>query len=153
MRALFAVLAVALVLAACSDTPTDPTAAASGLELASETLYCPAQFTPVAGKGTPEDNNGDGTICELLIIHPDEQSKVLVYVDNNVPVQLGVCPEGFEVVKAVAPKPGEPTVDRNGDGFACQASRPNGNVVVIDNRFDVEKTVEKPPAEPTETTK
>ena len=38
-------------------------------------------------------------------------------------------------------------LDRNGDAALCQATRPNGNVVIIGNRFKVENGGETP-AEP-----
>jgi hypothetical protein len=138
VRALFAMLAVAMVVAACSDVPTNPSATPTDLNLASETQYCPPPFTALAAKGHEADNNLDGVVCRLEIVH-DDNTIHTTYVDNNVPVQLGSCPNGFDLAAVKATKPGEPTVDGNGDGWACQATRPNGNVVVIDNRFEVEK--------------
>ena len=149
MRALFVALAVALVLAACSDVPTNPSAAPTDLNLASDTQYCPAPFTAQVTKLDPPheaDHNLDGLVCKLEILD-EKETIVLTFVDNNVPVQLGYCPNGFDLAGVKAPKEGEQTVDRNGDGFACQATRPNGTVVVIDNRFEVEKGTEQPPAE------
>jgi hypothetical protein len=149
MRDLFALVAAAVVLAACSETPTDPTVAPADLDLANETLYCPVPFTAVVTKLEPPheaDHNLDGTVCELLIVTEGGDAKMFSYVDNNVPVQLGYCPEGFDLIfyKQIA---GEPNIDRNGDIRVCTATRPNGNVVVIDNRFEVEKGGTEPPKE------
>ena len=138
MRSLFAMLAVVLVVAACSDAPTNPSAAPTDLSLARDTQYCPAPFTTLVAKNHEADNNLDGVVCSLEILF-DDNTTHLTFVDNNVPVQLGYCPNGFDLVAVKAPKEGEQTVDRNGDGFACQATRPNGTVVVIDNRFEFEK--------------
>jgi hypothetical protein len=140
MRALLAALAVALVVAACSDVPTNSTAAPTDLTLANE-LYCPGPFTMVGAKNDPAaDNNADGFVCELVILAEDKVTLVATYVDNNVPHDIGACPKGFtpRVVKQ-----GE-GADRNADGWECIATRPNGNVVIIDNRFDVEKGGEVP---------
>lgn len=137
MRALFAMLAVVLVVAGCSDAPTDPSAVPADLSLASDTQYCPQPFTTLLAKGHEADNNLDGVICALEILN-DDTTIHITYVDNNVPVQLGYCPTGFDLLSYAPPKDGT-SVDHNGDHFACQATRPNGNVVVIDNRFEVEK--------------
>jgi hypothetical protein len=143
MRALFVALAVALVLAACSDVPTNPSAAPADLALANQ-LYCPGPFTMVgASKDPAADNNADGFICELVILAEDKETVVATYVDNNVPHDIGACPKGFTPTPV---KQGE-GADHNEDGWECRATRPNGNVVIIDNRFDVEKS-EAPPAEP-----
>jgi hypothetical protein len=148
MRALLGVIAVACVLVACSDPPTDPVAVGSGPSYVLEG-FCPAPFTQssiIIGSGAgAADNNGDGVACYLDVMDPQDETAVhRTWVDNNVPIQLGVCPGNFELVSA---KQGE-GADRNADGFACQATRPNGNVVVVDNRFDVEKGGgELPPAE------
>jgi hypothetical protein len=99
MRALFAVLATALVLAACSDTPTDPTAARTDLSLSNVTLYCPGPFTMISATKDPAVNhNGDEFICEMLILAEDNVTIVATYVDNNVPVDQGACPERFDVL-------------------------------------------------------
>ena len=135
MRALFAVLAVAVVAAACSDGPTSPTASRPNPEM-SGLLYCPGPFTMISvGKDAPMDHNADGFICELIIREEEKETLIASYVDNNVPMDLGACPEGFEVILV---KTGE-GADRNEDGWECRATRPNGNVVLIDNRFDVGK--------------
>ncbi|HEY9506355.1 MAG TPA: hypothetical protein VIQ27_10310 [Gemmatimonadales bacterium] len=149
MRALFAVLAVALVLAACSDVPTNPSALPTDLTLANQ-LYCPGPFTLVGSKGHEEvDNNGDFQVCQLEILLDDKVTVATTFVDNNVPHDVGACPKGFtpRSVRVV----GE-GADHNADGWECVATRPNGNVVVIDNRFDVEDGGIKP-EEPKEETK
>ena len=148
MRALLAALAGALVLAACSDVPTNPTAVSTDLALANQ-LYCPGPFTLVGSKGHEEvDNNGDFQICQLDILLDDKVTVATTFVDNNVPHDIGACPKGFapRVVKV-----GEGS-DNNADGWECSATRPNGNVVVIDNRFDIEDggvKPEEPPKDPT----
>ncbi len=87
MRALFAVLSVAAVLAACSDTPTDPTAARTDLNV-SNLLYCPGPFTMIsAGKDVTMDHNADGFICELIIREEEKETLIASYVDNNVPIE------------------------------------------------------------------
>ena len=103
MRALLAVLAAASLVAACSEIPTDPTAASTDLTLAKQ-LYCPGPFTMVgAKKDTAIDNKA--------------------------------CPTGFDIFPT---KIGEGD-DRNEDGWYCLATKQNGVVITIDNRFDVEK--------------
>jgi hypothetical protein len=137
MRVLFAVLAAALVLAACSDTPTDPTGTRRDFGLSNVTLYCPGPFTMIPATKDPTVNhNGDEFICEMLILADDNVTVVATYVDNNVPVDQGACPEGFDVLST---KFGSVETDRNGDGWICRALRPNKNEVLIDNRFEVEK--------------
>ena len=143
VRTLFAVLAVALVLAACSDVPTDPASLGAGPGLADVTTYCPAPFTQVSSKASEEtDHNGDFQICKLDILLDDKVTIHTSYVDNNVPVQLGACPEGFTPLLV---KIGTSTDDRNEDGWVCEATRPSGTVVTIDNRFDVAKVVDPKP--------
>jgi hypothetical protein len=80
-----------------------------------------------------------------LHLEEDKQTLIASYVDNNVPIDPGACPDGFEVV---AVKRGL-DADRNEDRWQCRATRPNGNVVLIDNRFDVgKKPGEAEPAPP-----
>src|SRR4051812_11051448 len=113
MRVLFAILAVALVVAACSDTPTNPAVNPTVLNLASDTQYCPAPFTAQLTRLDPPheaDNNLDGLVCKLEVLF-DDGTAHLTFVDNNVPVQLGYCPKGFDLAAVKAPKEGEPTVD------------------------------------------
>lgn len=135
MRALLAVLAAASLVAACSEIPTDPTAASTDLTLAKQ-LYCPGPFTMVgAKKDTAIDNNADGSICEMILLAEDKVTLIASYVDNNVPIDQKACPTGFDILIT---KIGEGD-DRNEDGWYCLATKQNGVVITIDNRFDVEK--------------
>lgn len=68
MRALVAALAVASVLAACSDVPTNPSAAPTDLILANQ-LYYPGPFTMVSASKDPAA--ADGFVCELVILAED----------------------------------------------------------------------------------
>jgi hypothetical protein len=147
MRAIFIALAVALAIAACSDTPTAPRMAGSESGLAAQ-LYCPGPFTMIAAtKGDPIDNNADGAICEMIILAEDKVTLIASYVDNNVPIDQKACPPGFELRTS---KIGEGE-DRNADGWYCLATKENGTTVTIDNRFDVEKGGKVPPKSAEET--
>jgi len=142
-RRLFAITlpaAIALPVAiACTQTPTSPSWSA-GPRLAEATgLGCPGPFTATNyafEPGSEEDQadaNGDGIACFLDVVDPANGSTIhRTYVDNNVPNRVATCPESFSVAAA---KKGD-SDDRNLDGLVCQATRPNGNVVVVDNHYD-----------------
>ena len=135
------------MVAACSDTPTDPSVARADLALAGQ-LYCPGPFTMIStGKGDPIDNNADGSICRMIILAENKETLIASFVDNNVPIDQKACPTDFDILIT---KIGEGD-DRNGDGWYCRATKENGTVITIDNRFEVEKGG-KTPAEPVEVT-
>jgi hypothetical protein len=136
MRALLAVVALAAVVLACSEAPTDPIAVNTDPSYATGFLGCQNQFTMgniISVEAAEADANQDGAVCFLDVLEPGNSEVVnRTYTDNNVPNQLGNCPDSFTMMFAIAGT----FEDRNGDGRLCVATRPNGNQVVIDNNAE-----------------
>src|SRR4051794_30328326 len=82
MHVLLGVLAVAGVLVACSDSPTDPVVVGSGPSYAVEGAFCPAPFTQTTGsiaagsEAALADNNGDQVACFLDVLDPQDETVV-----------------------------------------------------------------------------
>jgi hypothetical protein len=137
MRVLLAVIAVAGILVACSESPTDP-AVNRGPSYGGYAYGCPGAFTQTSGVFTEEDparladENADGVVCYLDVVKPTDGTIRRTYVDNLVPNRVATCPSGFSAPFETY----DSGVDRNGDGTVCQARRPNGSVVTVDNHFD-----------------
>jgi hypothetical protein len=77
------------------------------------------------------DKNGDGYACKIEILDQSGRERIPSYVDNRVPVQVGGCPDGFEIFQTIDVHP----VDHNGDTVLCAGLRPNGEYAVVDNHY------------------
>ena len=122
---------------ACSDGPTTPVQFDDvPAPPAGGTYGCPQAFTPTtadqSADATAADHDGDFLVCELDVISEGGSDVVRTYVDNNVPNRVGTCPPSFQMG---AVKFGDAD-DRNKNGRVCQATRPNGNSVIVDDHFD-----------------
>jgi hypothetical protein len=103
---------------------------------------CPDKFTLSQKAATlfPEtDRNGDGYACAATKCDQDGLCDLFaIVIDNNVRrVHVGECPDKFTLSQKAATL--FPKTDRNGDGYACSATKcdPDGLcdlfAIVIDN--------------------
>ena len=93
---------------------------------------CPAFFElRGALAGTPQDRNGDGYVCELVLANG-----VTVVIDNNIPPnQIGECPPNFNRVPYMMGEGGYDPTDRNQNGYLCTVTKSNGQVVTVDDNL------------------
>lgn len=141
MKLLLTVVAVALITAACSESPlpTEPQMRLQPrLELAVVHGGCPSPFElgSTDADGAAVDHNGDGLACYLRHTRTDGDMVIVfgtTWTDNNVPLsQVGGCPNSFDL--RFLDKIDEYNErDVNGDHLVCTKLSGNGNTIVIDN--------------------
>jgi hypothetical protein len=150
MRAMLALAALATVVIACNERPTEPTSPTPSFDLIGGGL-CPRQFalTPsdsrpagsyrIVGRD-PADDNRDLYVCSLFAKLPtyndpnDPKSGVknpgvYVVVDNNIPVdKVGKCPVTFTPTAAF-----NEANDLNLNNVVCVGTDEDANTVVTDD--------------------
>ena len=117
--------AVALVMAAAACSPKDSTAPLNHVPVSFDLVGgCPrapgekdsdAFLLLPAIEGDPRDQNGDGAVCQRVIITGNNRIQV-VTVDNNVPFSTGKCRADYKLVL----KDEAGAADVNGNGMICK---------------------------------